>query len=314
MQRLNRTGAKAKLSDVLFFTQVVDRGSFSAAAREVGVPVSTVSRRVARLESSLGTSLLTRTTRRLALTDAGRAYHDHAVRALDELTTAERLVQDLGSSPKGRVRITIPHGVARVLWPAFSEFLERFPDVRLDVEANDRRVDLVEEGYDVAVRTGPLAESTLVARRLYDSAHQLFASPSYIAKHGRLRSLSDLAQHDCVVLSRVSDRTTWSLRQGRKSSRVVVRGRIAVNEMSLVRQAAIDGYGIGKLPSTMVAGDVRARRLERVLRSVDAGPSPVWLVYPARRVLPASVRVLVDHLVVRVPDLLDEAARQGSPP
>src|SRR5258708_3821329 len=137
------------LNDARYFTEVVECGSFSAASRGAGVPVSTVSRRIARLESRLGVALLTRTTRRLVLTDAGRVYHDHALRAVGEIDNAERLVQDLRSRPKGRIRLAAPRGIAFLLWPAISEFLDKVPEVDVDLDAHERRVNLLEERYDL---------------------------------------------------------------------------------------------------------------------------------------------------------------------
>lgn len=292
------------LNDALFFTRVVDRGSFSAAARDAGLPVSTVSRRVARLEARLGVALLTRTTRKLSLTDAGRAYQDHARRAIDEIETAERVVHDLVRRPTGRVRLTTATGIARLLWPTISQFLALHPDVRVELDARERRVDLVEEGYDLAVRAGELPDSSLVARKLFDGTRQLFASPAYLAGRGRPRRIANLVDHDCVVVAGGTLRTTWALRRRRRLQRVAVSGRIRVNEMGLAHLACLDGGGIALLPLSLAASDVRTGRLERVLPSVDGGPSPMWLVHPAGRSMPSAVRALADHLVARLPVLL----------
>lgn len=291
------------LNDAVFFIEVVDHESFSGAARRVGVPVSTISRRIARLESRLGVALLTRTTRKLALTDAGRVYHDRAVRAVAEIDEAERLAQDLRRAPKGKIRIASPRGIAMLLWPAIAEFLEKYPDVAVDLDAHERRVHLVDERYDLTVVTGPLDDSSMMARKLLEGAYGLFASPMYIARRGAPRSIQQLEQHDCIVVGERRSGATWSLRQGRRSMQVAVRGRIRVNEMGLAHQATLDGYGIGRLPPTMVVADIRAGRLTRVLPNVNGGPVPAWIVYPAGRALSASMRAFVDHLVERVPRL-----------
>ncbi|WP_394841891.1 LysR family transcriptional regulator [Pendulispora brunnea] len=299
------TFADLDLNDAHFFTEVVRRGSFSAVARAANLPVSTVSRHVARLEGRLGVVLLARTTRRVSLTDAGRMYHEHAARAIDELETAQRLVHDLGSSPKGRVRITAPLGIVRRVWPALAEFLATYPDMAVDVEANDRMVDLVEGGFDLAIRTGPLVDSSLVARKLYEGAYGLFASRTYLARRGTPRRAQDLAEHACIIVpKRGNERVTWSLTEGKKTVRISVRGRVSVSELSLAYLAALDGHGIVQLPTSFVAGEGASRRkLVRVLPNIDAGRVPVWLVHPSSRVLPAGVRALVEHLVARSPTL-----------
>jgi DNA-binding transcriptional LysR family regulator len=305
------------LNDAAFFVEVVERGSFSAAARTSGVPVSTVSRRVARLERRLGVALLTRTTRSLVLTDAGRMFHDHAVRAVAELDVAERVVRSLRERPQGRIRVAAPRGVAALIWPAIAEFLRRFPEVSVDLDAHERPVNLIEERYDLAVRTGALDDSTAIARKLLEGTYGLFASPSYLSERGVPRRVSDLREHECVLVGDRAKQGIWSLRHGsgarKKTELVTVRGRVRVNEMGLAYQATLDGYGIGKLPDPMAAADVRDGRLRRVLPRVDGGPIPAWLIYPATRILSTALRAFVDHMIVRVPELQVKLRRSTTP-
>ncbi|WP_394827938.1 LysR substrate-binding domain-containing protein [Pendulispora albinea] len=300
------------LNDARFFAEVVGRGSFSAAARSAGLPVSTVSRRIARLEARLGVALLTRTTRQLALTEAGRVYHDHAVRAVAELDRGEKLVQDLGARPKGRIRLAATYSVAVLLWPTISEFLQRFGDVSITLDAHERRVNLVEERYDLAVRTGELDDSSMIARKVLEGVYGFFASPDYIARRGRPRTVRELGQHDCVLSGDRSKRDRWIVRQRRRTVRVAVRGRIHVNEIGLARQATLDGYGIGRLPLAMASGYVREGHLVRVLPNADSGPIPVWIVYPSRRALSAAMRAFVDYLVERLPRMYEQIKRGAS--
>lgn len=295
---------ESELDDARTFAQVVEQASFSAVARKAGVPVSTVSRKIARLEARLGVRLLARTTRKLALTDAGRLYLAHAVRAIEELDTGERSVRALGTGPRGRVRITTPLGVARLLWPIVAEFLDAWPEVRVELDARERRVDLVDEGYDLAIRTGELPDSSLVARKLAESARQLFASAAYLARRGRPRTIAELATHDHVVLDGGSERTTWALRVRGKIVRVLAQGRVRVNEMGLAVQACRDGYGIALLPANIVASAARERELVRVLPQVDAGRTPIWLVHPSGRSQPQAVRAFADHLLARLPTII----------
>lgn len=295
---------ESELDDARTFTQVVEQASFSAVARKAGVPVSTVSRKVARLETRLGARLLARTTRKLALTDAGRLYLAHALRAIEELDTGERSVRALGTGPRGRVRITTPLGVARLVWPIVAEFLDAWPEVRIELDARERRVDLVDEGYDLAIRTGELPDSSLVARKIAESSRQLFASTTYIARRGRPRTIAELATHDHVVLDTGSERTTWTLRVRGKTVRVLAHGRVRVNEMGLAVQACRDGYGIALLPANIVTTEVRERELVRVLPQVDAGRTPIWLVHPSGRSQPQAVRAFADHLLARLPTII----------
>lgn len=287
----------SKQDDAVFFLDVVEHGSFTRAARAARVPVSTVSRRVARLETRLGVALLVRTTRKVSLTDAGAAYHAHATRAVAALDEAERAAQDLAREPKGTVRMAAAHGVTLLLWPLVAEFLEAHPGIAIELDAREKHVDLVEERYDLALVTGPLRDSSLVARKVLEGAYALFASPRYLARRGMPRTLAELASHDCIAVGEPS----WTLRQKGHTRAIPVRGRLRVNEMGLARRAVLDGHGIGRLPPTMVADDVRAGRLLRVLPRVDGGPVPAWLVYPARRALSASLRALLDHLLDRLP-------------
>lgn len=294
----------ADLDDARVFAQVVELESFSALARKAGVPVSTVSRRVARLEARLGVPLLARTTRKLSLTDAGRIYLAHALRAIEELDAAESTVQALGTGPRGRVRITTPQGLARMLWPLVAEFLAQWPEVRVDLDARDRMVDLVEEGFDLAVRTGPLPDSSLVARKIAESTRQLFASAAYLERRGRPRKVADLATHECIVADLGSERVVWTLHQHGKVVRVPVHGRVRVNEMGLAVLACIDGCGIAQMPANVAKAFVQDGRVQRVLPQVDAGKTPVWLVHAGGRTPPQAVRAFAEHVATRLPALL----------
>ncbi|WP_394841930.1 LysR family transcriptional regulator [Pendulispora brunnea] len=293
------------LNDARFFLDVIGHGSFSAAARAAGVPVSTVSRRIARLEAGLGVTLLTRTTRQLALTEAGRIYLAHAERAVAELDRAARLVRDLEAKPKGRIRMTASRGVAILIWPAIAAFLQRFPEVTIELDAHERRVNLVEERYDLAVYTGRLDDSSLIARKVLEGVYGLFASPDYLARRGRPRTVRDLEQHDCILVGERAQRTRWPIRQRRRTVRIRVRGRIRVNEIGLAHRATLDGQGIGKLPVAMASADVREGRLERVLPNADSGPIPAWIIYPSSGPLSAGLRALVEHLLAELPRLYE---------
>jgi DNA-binding transcriptional LysR family regulator len=292
---------QADLNDIAILVRVVQAKSFSAAARERGVPVSTISRRIARLENSIGVRLIERTTRRLRLTDLGRAYFDHAERALDELTIGARLLGELQEEPRGRVRVTAPLGLGPVIAASLESYLADHPAVNVELDLSERRVDLVGEGFDIAIRTGKVDESDFIARALGGSPRRLYASPAYIARHGAPRRLSDLRTHDCVATRTTESGTTWTLFRNAKRERVSFVPRLFVNELGAAKQAVVAGVGIGLFPATMSQAEVSSGSLVHVLRAYEGEMVGVHLLYRARRSLTAAVRTCVDYLLHAVP-------------
>lgn len=300
------------LNDVALFVHVVQAASFSAAAKERGVPVSTVSRRVARLEATLGSRLLERTTRRLRLTDVGRTYFAHAERAIDELRQGTHHVRELDVVPRGRVRITAPVGLGAMLTAALQGFLAEVPGVTLQIELADRRVDLLGEGFDIALRAGAVDTPDFVGRKILESTRWLFASKAYLARRGRPRRLADLKAHDLIATRATMTGAVWELfdRAGRRH-RLAFEPRVLVNELLAARNAALCGMGITLLPSP----EVDEAELERVLPSMTGQRTALWLLYPAHRSLTAAVRACIDHLLSTLPQLsapLGHARRQGA--
>lgn len=296
--------AASKLTDlnnIRYLLEAADSGSFSAAARLFGVPPSLVSRKIARLEEEVGARLFQRTTRSLTLTDAGQVFLGHARTAMQSLSQAHELLGDREGTPTGRVRLSAPAGMAEALWPLVSTFLTRHPGVRVEMELADRYVDLVEERFDLAIRSGPESRfDRLVGRRLVDAPRRLFASPGYLKLHGTPRLVSDLKNHACVILGSRAERVTWSVHVGKRSQNVVVEGRIAVNEARLAAECAADGFGIAFLPLAVCAKHVAAGKLQRVLPRASGGEVGLWLVYPDRH-LPAASRALAEFIVSELP-------------
>ena len=286
------------LNDLLVFTRVVNAGSFTAAAVVLGLPKSTVSRRLSRLEERLGVRLLQRTTRKLNLTDAGRTLYVRSARIMSDLEDAERAVTEMREEPRGRLRVTAP-----VELPAMpqlvTDFLDRFPDVQIDLDLTNRYVDLVEEGFDVAVRAGQLSDSSLVARKIGDTRRSLVASPVYVARRGTPQNIGDLADHDCVLFGRWSTNATWTLSGPQGPTKLQVKGRISVNHLDAARHAALTGFGIALLPVDWVADDLAAGRLLSVLPDASPPPGSLWAVYPSRKHVPAAVRAFIDFLKTR---------------
>jgi DNA-binding transcriptional LysR family regulator len=290
------------LNDVALLVRVVQTQSFSAAARERGVPVSTVSRRVARLESALGIKLLERTTRRLSLTDAGRTYFAHAERAVDDLAQGTHRVRELQTEPRGRVRVTAPIVLGAAVANQVCAYLAKHSGVSIDLELDDRRVDLLAESFDIAIVTGKVDSADFVARELWRSSRKLlYASPRYLQAHGAPRRVDDLARHDCVATRAVDGIATWTLVHGRSKRRVSFSPRFYVSEFSAAHRAVLAGVGIALLPEVHCAEDVARRRLVRVLDSHEGESGGVHLLYRAHRALTAAVRTCIEHFVTELP-------------
>jgi DNA-binding transcriptional LysR family regulator len=287
------------VNEMLVFARVVHTGSFTRAAAELGMPKSTVSRKVTGLEERLKARLLNRTTRKLSLTDVGRTYYGYCARIASEIEDAERAVSSLQETPRGLLRVTAPVNAA-FLAPIVSDFLARYPDVQLQLYCTGRRVDLIEEGFDVGIRAGALADSTLIARSLGSVTWILVATPGYLKKHGRPRSPDDMKKHDCLLFGAEPSGAGLRLDRGDKSAQATMAARLLVGDMDVLRAAATAGLGIALLPAFQCLDDLRARRLERVLRDWNAPATPVHVVYPSTRHLSPKVKAFVDHLHERM--------------
>lgn len=289
------------LNRVAVFVRVVEAGSFTAAGAGLGVRKSSVSRAVAALEAALGIRLLQRTTRKLSLTDAGRAYYERARDALASLEEAGQALSVLGAEPRGLVRVTAPVDLAPDLAPVTSAFLRAHPAVRVEMLLTARYVDLVKEGFDLAVRAGVLNDSSLLARKLGDTELALFAAPAYLEKSGRPRRLADLARHECVLYRAGAATATWRLAGPRGDEEVTVRGRAETDEVAFVRALLVDGFGIGLAPAHLFAPDLESGALERVLPRYARRSSPVHLVWPSRQLEPAAVSLFREALAEALP-------------
>jgi DNA-binding transcriptional LysR family regulator len=293
------------LNLVTAFVSVVDQQSFTSAAKALGLPKSSVSRRVTELEEELGVQLLHRTTRKLALTEAGRAYYEQAEKALTELQSAAESASGMDTEARGIVRVTAPVdigvlGIADIV----AEFLREYPDIHVDLSLSSKVVDLVEEGFDIGIRAGKSRDASLVARRIGTSALGLYASPEYLKTHGRPKTLEDLASHDCVLFRGKHGKALWRLEgPGGELASVEVRGRVNVDEMLFVRQAVGVGLGIGLLPTIVIATCNRVQSLEpveRILPELSMGGADVAVVTPSGPKRPRRVTILRDFLLERL--------------
>jgi DNA-binding transcriptional LysR family regulator len=287
------------LNEIIVFARVVEAGSFTAAARLLGMPKSTVSRKVSELEERLKSRLLQRTTRKLSLTDVGRTYYDHCARIVAEVEEAERAVTSLHGKPRGLLRVTAPVNMS-FLGPIVGDFLKRYPEVQLDLFCTQRSVDLIEERYDLGIRAGVLADSTLIARSLGSVRWFFVATPAYLKKRGRPRSPEELKRHDCLLFGAGSLGVNLQLESSASSVNVSLTPRLLASDMDVLQAVLRNGQGIGLLPSYLCVQDVRERRLERVLHAFSPPPTPVHVVYPSTRHISPAVKSFVDHLQERM--------------
>jgi DNA-binding transcriptional LysR family regulator len=286
------------LNEMLVFARVALTGSFTTAAADLGMPKSTVSRKVTELEARLNARLLNRTTRKVSLTDIGRTYYDYCARIAAEIEDAERAVTSLQEIPRGVLRVTTGPNVA-FLAPILNDYMKRYPEVRVEVFCSGRAVDLIEERFDVAIRAGALGDSTLIARSLGQVRWFLVGTPAYLKKHGRPQSMDDLKRHDCIMFGTTSGGAGLRLQRGDKTVHVEPPARLMVNDFDLVHAAALAGLGLALLPAYLCLDDLRGKRLERVLRDWEAPSIPVHVVYPSARYISPKVKTFVDHLQER---------------
>jgi DNA-binding transcriptional LysR family regulator len=290
-----------RLEAMRVFSQVVESGGFTAAADKLGLSTTAASRHVAELEAHLQTRLLNRTTRRVSLTESGRAFYERAVQLLADLQEAEQEASRSAIVPRGTIKLTtsVNFGVRHVA-PVIAAFLAAHAGVRFDVSLSDRVVDLVEEGFDLAVRIGAPGSENLVARKLGETRLVPCASPAYLAAHGVPRAPEDLVQHICLTYEYVSPRHVWRFFDpDGKEHAVRVGGPLHSNNGDLLAEAAAQGAGIVFEPAFIVGPDVRVGRLVPLLQEFTAPPMPIYAVYPSRKHLSAKVRLFVEFLVER---------------
>ncbi|MGB0682059.1 MAG: LysR family transcriptional regulator [Magnetovibrionaceae bacterium] len=282
------------LSELAVFTRVVEAGSFSQAARRLGISKSAASKQVSRLEDRLGARLLNRTTRSLSLTDVGADFFQRALRILAEVEDAEQAVSTLQSAPRGTLKINAPmsFGVGQ-LGPILPDFMATCPELRVDMDFSDRLVDLIEEGFDMAIRIAELPDSTLIARKLAPFRHAVVASPEYWDQHGRPEAPEDLRDHNCLMYTLLRTGSDWTFKDG---LRVRVDGGLRANNGDVLKDAAVAGQGVYLAPTFIIGEDLKAGRLEAVLCEFEDRSRAVYAVWPQNRHLAPKVRVFVDFL------------------
>jgi DNA-binding transcriptional LysR family regulator len=285
--------------DYILFVAIVEQESMVRAAEHLGMPKATVSRRLTNLEAALGQRLLLRTTRRLTLTEFGQEFLEHCRRVAEEVASTQDFVRSQEERPRGRLRVSMPGEYAKQNFSrAFATFIEKYPEIQLDLDLTSRRVDLIGERFDLAIRMGTLDnDSALVARKIDEQHFGLYASPIYLALHPAPKHPDDLAHHAAVrLMSARGTAVTWKLLRGKSVWEGIPPGRLTLNSIDVIQQLLLDGVGIGALPDRFAANDVRLKRLVRVLPDWCLPAVPAWAVMPMRRYLPAKTRALLEHL------------------
>jgi len=288
----------SKADDMVLFVQVVDEGSFSRVAEKLSLTNSVVSKRIARLEESLNAQLLYRTTRKLSLTDAGRTLYNKAKIAKFAFQEAENAVTGYGEDMKGNIRITMPAVSANlILSESIAEFCKQHPEISVDLQITNRLVDLIEEGFDLAIRTAELEDSSLIARRLIDSQWVICATPDYLERHGTPQTPEQLRRHECLVYK--FDHTAngiWPLYIDGTEQLLPVQGRFHSNHLNAIKQATLSDLGIAFLPQALVYEEMQQNTLIQILQRFTRKKMGMYAVYPKARQPDQKLKLLVSHL------------------
>lgn len=286
---------KPPLDDMVLFVEVVKARGFRGATMATGVPNSTLSRRITALEKSIGLRLLHRTTRKVELTEAGQIYYERCRRIVEEARLAHEQLGQMLEQPSGLIRASVPVDFATIfLAPRMAEFARRYPGISFEFDLTPRRVDLVTEPFDVAIRMGEQPDSRLIARKLAELPHKLYASPAYLAVAGEPKKPSDLERHECLLFR--TSQSTWTLRRGSKKVEAPVAGRFHVNSIGMMQRLALLDLGIAALAEKMVTDDVAQGRLRQVMTDWQATPIAVYAVTETR-LLPAKVQRFIEFLL-----------------
>lgn len=290
----------ADLEGMAVFAEVAGARSFSAAARALGLSKSAVSKRIARLEDRLGLRLLNRTTRRLSLTEAGAVFYERCTQILAAARAAEQAVLDLDGAPRGLLRVSAPMSFGiRHLGRAVAAFMARHPAVQVALDLDDRRVDLVGEGYDLALRIAEMPPSSLVGRRIAVNRRIVCAAPAYLARHGTPRQPEELRRHNCLMYSYLASGADWQFRGPAGPMTVRVRGSLTANNGDVLREAAVAGLGIILSPTFLIGPELRQGLLVPVLRDHWNADTGIYAIYPPTRHLSPKVRAFIDFLAER---------------
>ncbi len=286
------------LNAIPIFIQVVKSHSFSKAADQLGMTKSKVSKAITQLEAELGTKLLFRTTRKINLTEAGKRYYEQAEQGLHFIENAAFSATELRHQPKGQLKISAPMSFGQLhIAPLIPGFLKRYPEVSIDLVLSDEKLDLIENGFDLAIRAGKLPDSSLVARKLSPLKSALCASPAYLKTHGHPRTPADLKRHNCLLYSYSQPVDEWGFKKGSRESVVRVSGNYRVNNSEALRESLLKGIGIGRLPTFVAGPEIKKGRLIHLLDDYQMRQISLFALFPERQFLPQKVRCFIDFMI-----------------
>lgn len=284
------------LNDMLVFATVVEQGSFTAAAESIGLPKSNISRKITRLEQQLGVRLLERSTRTQHLTEVGRQYYAFCQRIKEEVQAAEQTVETLLDKPQGTIKVCVSLAIGQsLLAPKITQFCQQYPDIHVELALTNRRVDIIEEGYDLVIRVGDLTDSSLIARKICQLPLKLYASPSYIANH-RIMQPSDLQQVQCLWMNMKEQKAQWHLVSETQRETVSFSPAFKCDDFSVLRQLAQDGLGVTELPEYMAQQAIARGELLNVLPEWQFESVDMFAVYPSHRGATPKVRAFLEFL------------------
>ncbi|AQS39393.1 transcriptional regulator, LysR family [Shewanella psychrophila] len=275
------------------FVSVAETESFTQAAKRLGISTAQVSRQVSALETRLATKLFHRTTRKVSVTEAGQIYFQHCRQVLDGLDEAERAITNLQSTPRGRLKITAPVTYGeRTLAPLINDFIAKYPELDVKLNLTNLKVDMIDEGYDLAIRLGQLEDSSMMAKKLGKRTHYVCAAPDYLSTYGIPHSLSELDQHNCLL----GTLDYWRFQEGGKTRSIRVSGSLSCNSGRALVDAAVKAIGITQLPDYYVLPYLENGKLVSILEQHRPSDDGIWAIYPQNRHLSPKVRMLIDHL------------------
>jgi len=288
-----------RMTSMTTFVKVVEAGGFAAAGRKLGMSPSTVTGHVQALEERLGVRLLNRSTRRLSLTEVGKAYFDRTLHILADLDEVDSMAQALQSTPRGQLRLNASVSVPPLLAPVIAEFTALHPDVTLSLAMSDRMVDLVDEGFDLAIRLVPIPDSSLIVRRIGSYRLLVCGAPDYLARRGIPRAPVELAGHNCLSFSQSPWSSEWRFNGPDGEVSIQVTGNLETNSANALRLAAVHGQGLAMMPSFLVVDEIKSGRLVPLLTEFSSAEQPISAIYPHRHHLSAKVRSFLDLLTRR---------------
>lgn len=295
------------LNDMMVFLAVVEMGSFTLAAERLGMPKANVSRKVSRLEQKLDITLLERSTRSQHLTEAGKRYLIHCKRVHEELDLATACVSELQHSYKGNLKVGASVATGQhILRPSLAKFMHQYPDISIQLNLINRRIDFIEEGFDVVIRIGKLNDSLLIAKKLGTVTRRLFASPEYIAKHGKPLTIEQLTQHQLLIMNPVNNDTKLTLTSAKDEERTInCKPRLLVNDFSVLKQSIVDGVGIGVIPEYLARDEVASGKLITLLPDWNMTSIDIYALYPRNRAKIPKVKAFLDFVTKLYDDVLN---------